>query len=273
MMPSKGALAPQLARATLANVTKSKESARSGETNVSRPGLADGEKGAVLQRDLTTYAIAPHLPCGLITPNVLRHIADVAERYGCQTLKLTSAERIALIGLREDDIDAAWRDLGMEPGGMFGDRVRSVRVCPGTDYCRRGQQDSISVGRSLDSKYHGTPMPGKLKISVSGCPNQCTETATKDIGVVGSRQGWDLWVGGNGGATPRLATRIARCCSNEVVLKLVDQVIEFYRSNARSHERLHKTLTRVGLDKLTDALGLPRIAGSESSEDAASSAG
>lgn len=224
-----------------------------------KPKLADGEKNVVVQRDRETYAIAPHLPCGLVTPDILRRIADVAERYGCQAIKLTSAERIALIGLREPDIDAAWRDLGMPQGSLIGDRVRSVRVCPGTEFCKRGQQDSLKIGRILDAKYHGQPMPGKLKISVSGCPNQCTEPMTKDIGITGAKPGWNLLVGGSGGASPRLGTIIARRCSDDEILALVDGVVAFYRAQAKPHERLYKTLRRVGLDALTDALGLPRV--------------
>ena len=226
------------------------------EETAAQPTLVDGEQGAVLQRDGRTFAIAPHIPCGLVTPALLRKIADVAERYNCQALKLTSAERIALIGIRAEDIGAIWNELDMQPGGLLGERVRSVRVCPGTDYCKRGQQDSLAIGKILDAKYHGQSMPGKFKISVSGCPNQCTETATKDIGVVGSKQGWDLWVGGAGGVNPQLATRIAQRLSNDEVLLLVDHVVEFYRANARPRERLFRTLARVGIDALTQALGL-----------------
>ena len=226
------------------------------EETAAQPTLVDGEQGAVLQRDGRTFAIAPHIPCGLVTPALLRKIADVAERYNCQALKLTSAERIALIGIRAEDIGAIWNELDMQPGGLLGERVRSVRVCPGTDYCKRGQQDSLAIGNILDAKYHGQSMPGKFKISVSGCPNQCTETATKDIGVVGSKQGWDLWVGGAGGVNPQLATRIAQRLSNDEVLLLVDHVVEFYRANARPRERLFRTLARVGIDALTQALGL-----------------
>ncbi len=222
----------------------------------------------MLQRDRKTYAIAPHIPCGLVTPELLRRIADVAERYGCQALKLTSAERIALIGLREQDIGAVWHDLNMQPGHVTGARVRSVRVCPGTDFCKRGQQNSLHVGRIIDSKHHGQPVPGKLKISVSGCPNQCTETATKDIGVVGSSSGWDLWVGGSGGVNPRLATRIARRASDDEVLRLVDGTIGFYLANARPKERLWKTLERLGMDTLTDSLGLSSVSSVEQAKTA-----
>jgi NAD(P)H-nitrite reductase large subunit len=224
-----------------------------------KPALQDGEKGVVIQRDRQTYAIAPHIPCGLITPELLRKIADVAERYGCQALKLTSAERIALIGLREQDIDAVWSELGLPVGGLTGDCVRSVRVCAGIEYCKRAQQDSIALGKALDAKYHAQPMPGKLKIAVAGCPNQCTETATKDIGVVGTRQGWDLWVGGCGGSNPRLAVRVARNCTSATIERLVEGVVGFYKTRARSRERLNRTLAREGIAALTDELGLDRV--------------
>jgi len=241
-------------------VADSNGSDASHPDNPALPALKDGEQGVVLQRDRQSYAIAPHLPCGMVTPAILRRIADVAERYGCQALKLTSAERIALIGLREQDIGDAWRDLELQPGHVTGARVRSVRVCPGTDFCKRAQQDSLHVGRVIDTRHHAQSVPGKLKIGVSGCPNQCTETATKDIGLVGARSGWDLWVGGSGGVNPRLATRIAQRCSNDEVIALVERVIGFYQSNARPKERLHRTLERLSIDALTDALSLPRLA-------------
>jgi NAD(P)H-nitrite reductase large subunit len=236
------------------------------------PGLSDGDKGVVVQRDRKTYAIAPHFPCGLVTPELLRRVADVAERYHCQALKLTSAERIVLVGLREQDIDAAWRDLGLPPGQMIGDFVRSVRVCPGTDFCKRGQQDSLAIGKVLDGRYHGVALPGKCKMSVAGCPNQCTETSTKDVGLVGTKKGWDILVGGNGGANPRLGTRIARNESSERALELVEGIMAFYRSNARPRERLCKTLARVGLDALTESLGLPKVLSSRESVESTASA-
>ena len=226
--------------------------------SAARPRLMDGEKGSVLQRDGATYAIAPHLPCGLLTPDVLRRLADVAERYGCQAMKVTSAQRIALIGLQAKDIDAVWAELGLARGGLAGDCVRSVRVCTGMDYCKRAQQDSVPLGLQIDRDHHGKPMPGKLKIGVSGCGNQCAETATKDIGLVGSKQGWDVWVGGSGGAVPCLGTRIVRGCSAERAKALVDDVLAFYQAKARPKERLCRTLGRLGFEALTDALGLPR---------------
>ena len=129
------------------------------------------DKGAVLQRDQETYAIAPHIMGGIVSPEQLRRIADVAEKYNAQALKVTAAQRIAIVGLKEEDIDKAWADLDMKPGAAIGLCVRSVKICPGTTFCKRGLNDSVGVGQKLDNLYHGQDLPNKLKIGVSGCPN------------------------------------------------------------------------------------------------------
>lgn len=219
--------------------------------------LNDGDKGVVIQRDRQSYAIAPHLPCGLVTPEILRKIADVAEKYHCHTLKITSAARIALIGLKEEDVDAAWSDLGMETGNVVGICVRSVKACPGTTCCKRGQQDSLAMGLKLDEKYHGVAMPGKAKLGVSGCPNQCGETNFKDVGLVGTPKGWRVYVGGHGGPTARIGNLLVQDLATDDALAMVDRVIEYYRAHAKPKERLGKTLDRLGLEHLQQALGLP----------------
>ena len=218
--------------------------------------LNDGEKGVVIQRDRQTYAVAPHIPCGVVTPEILRKIADVAEKYHCQALKITSAARIALVGIEEKDIDAAWADLGMEPGSLVGICVRSVKACPGTTFCKRGQQDSLGVGMLLDEKYHGVQMPGKMKMGVSGCPNQCAETGFKDIGLVGTPKGWRVLVGGCGGAMPRIAEVLAQRLNTDDALALLDKIVEYYRDNAKPKERIGRMIQRLGLGHMEEAVGL-----------------
>lgn len=218
--------------------------------------LNDGEKGVVLQRDRETYGIAPHTPCGVVTPEILRKIADVAEKYRLPAIKLTSAARIALLGVREDDVEAVWTDLGMEPGSVVGICVRSIKACPGTTYCKRGQMDSLGVGMLLDEKYHGMELPGKMKIGVSGCPNQCGETSFKDIGLVGTPKGWRVYVGGNGGTNPRLGEILAQRIDTEQALALMDKILAYYRANANPKERMGRMIERLGLDHMEDALGL-----------------
>jgi len=217
--------------------------------------LNDGEKGAILQRDKQTYAVAPHIPCGVVSPETLRKLADVAEKYHCAAMKITSAARIAIVGLKEDDVDKVWADLGLSPGAAVGLCVRSVKACPGTTFCKRGRQDSLGMGMRLDGLYHGAPLPGKLKMGVSGCPNQCAETGFKDIGLVGAPKGWKLMVGGCGGGKPRIADPIAEGLADEEAVAMVGRVVEYFKANAKPHERLARVIGRLGLDHLKQAVG------------------
>jgi len=216
--------------------------------------LQDGEKGVIIQRDKQTYAVAPHIPCGVVKPDTLRKLADVAEKHGAAALKITSAARIAIVGVDEKDVDAIWSELGMSPGFAIGLCVRSVKACPGTTFCKRGIQDSLSLGLKLDEKYHGMELPGKLKIGVSGCPNQCAETCIKDIGLVGIPKGWRLLVGGNGGAKPRLSKELVKDITTEEAIELVEKIIEYYKDNARPHQRLGSMIEKKGFDEFKSAM-------------------
>ncbi|MFZ5774194.1 MAG: NAD(P)/FAD-dependent oxidoreductase [Thermodesulfobacteriota bacterium] len=216
--------------------------------------LNDGEKGAVLQRDKETYAIVPHLPLGLITPAQLRKIADVAEKYQSAALKVTSAARIAIVGLKEADIDAAWRDLEMAPGAAIGLCVRSIKACPGSSLCRLGQQNALAMGTELDRRYHGMELPGKMKMGVSGCPNQCAETSVKDLGLMGKAKGWTVLVGGNAASRPRLAETLTENLSDEEALATCERIIQFFKENGKKNERLGKLIDRIGMDAFRAAV-------------------
>ena len=212
--------------------------------------LQDGQKGAIIQRDRLTYAVAPHVPCGIVSPDYLRKLAGVAEKYHAAAMKITSAERIAIVGVKEEDIDAIWSALGVKPGAAVGLCVRSIKGCPGSTFCKRGVQDSIAMGMTLDSLYHGKQVPGKLKMGVSGCANQCAETCIKDIALVGKKAGWDLLVGGNGGAKPRLSEKIADGLSDDAAKALIAKIMDYYCAGAQPHERLGRMIDRIGLKKL-----------------------
>lgn len=218
------------------------------------------EKGAILQRDKETFAIAPHIPGGIITDfSLLRKLADVAEKYGVKAIKLTSAERFALVGLKPEDLDAVWQELGLVPGAAIGLCVRSVKICPGTTFCRIGMQDAVGVGLKLDEKYHGMALPYKFKIGVSGCPNNCSEASIKDIGLVGMAKGWRVLAGGFvSGLRPRLADVIAQNLSDEEALDLVDRVVDWYRRQGKA-KRLGRVLDEVGLETFVSDLGLPPV--------------
>ncbi|MDD3247074.1 MAG: NAD(P)/FAD-dependent oxidoreductase [Methanosarcina sp.] len=212
-------------------------------------------KGAIVQRDRETYAIAPHIPGGVVDPDTLIKIAEVAKKYGAAALKMTSAQRIAIVGLKEEDLDNAWADLGIKPGAAIGLCVRSVKMCPGTTFCKQAKQDALGLGLKLDEKYHGMPMPSKLKMGVSGCPNSCAEPAIKDIGIMGTAKGYNLMVGGSAAASPRLADVVAKALSEDEVLDAVDRIITFYK-NSGTKKRLGKFIEDTGLEEFKTQVGL-----------------
>lgn len=214
------------------------------------------DKGAVLQRDKETYAIAPHVPAGLITSNQLRKLADVADKYNVSAIKITAAQRIALVGLKEEDIDSVWNDLGMKPGAAIGLCVRSIKTCPGTTFCKRGFRDSVKMGLALDDRYHGMNLPNKLKIGVSGCPNSCSDNHTRDIGLMGMPKGWTIFAGGKGGTMPRLGNRLIMNVPDDKVLEMVDKIVKVYAENASGKERLGAYIDRIGLDEFKSILDL-----------------
>lgn len=213
------------------------------------------EKGAIVQRDKETYAIAPHIPGGIILDsNVLRKIADVADKYKAQALKVTSAQRIAIVGIAEDQIDAAWDDLGMDKGNAIGLCVRSVKICPAMHFCKRAQQDAVTLGLALDEKYHGMELPSKFKIGVSGCVNSCSENAIKDLGLMGTAKGYTVVVGGNAGLRPRLADRLAENVPADEVEAMIDKIVEYYKENAKKNERMGVMIDRIGFETVKQAI-------------------
>lgn len=215
--------------------------------------LKDGEKGVIRQRGKTTYAIAPHIPCGVVKPELLRKIADVSEKYDVSALKITSAARIAIVGIKEDQVDEIWKDLDMAPGHATGLCVRSIKVCPGTTYCRLGQQDSLEMGMKLDRIYHGMNLPSKMKMGVSGCKIQCAENCIKDISLYGTKDGWTIMVGGMGSAKPRLADILAEGLSSKEAEQTVSNIVNYYKNNSK-RERIGFMIEKIGLETLKKAV-------------------
>ncbi len=213
-----------------------------------------GEKGAIPQRDNETYAIAPHIPCGVVTPELLRKIADVSEKYDAKAIKITGATRMAIVGLKEEDIDSAWEDLKLDKGAAVGLCVRSVRSCPGTTFCKLGKQDALGIGMKLDERYHAYELPGKFKMAVSGCKLSCSESWVRDLGLIGLPEGWKIVIGGNVGMTPRIAKELITGLDDEKVLDACERVVDYYKENAKKGERLGKMIERVGLDPFKEAL-------------------
>jgi NAD(P)H-nitrite reductase large subunit len=210
--------------------------------------------GAILQRDQKTYAIVARTPLGLVTPDALESIARAARKFNIPILKLTSAQRIALVGIEPQDVPEVWKELGLEVGRAVEPCMHYVQACPGTEVCRFGQQDSLGMGARLDKEFTGMDLPAKAKIGVSGCPMNCGESFMRDFGCFGKKKGWTVTVGGNAGAKPRIGDIIAEDVSDDQVVALARKYFDFYKSNAKPKERTAKFLNRVGIDEVKKAV-------------------
>lgn len=198
------------------------------------------------------YAITPRIPAGFVQPAMLQKIINVANELHA-TLKITGSQRIMITNLKAEDVDKAWAMLGMEPAYMNSNRVRSVKICPGTTFCKRAKQDSVKLGMQLEKKYISKEMPSKMKMGVAGCTNSCTESITKDIGVIGTVSGWQVYAGGSAGAHPRFGDLIAEVTTEKEVLDLVDRMVTFYKENAHI-ERMGEFIDRIGLAAFKEAV-------------------
>jgi NAD(P)H-nitrite reductase large subunit len=218
-------------------------------------------KGAILQRDGETYAVTVRLCGSVFDVPMGRRIADAAEKYGAKTLKITGDGRIAVIGIKEADIDEFYSAIGSTAKASAALCQQYIKVCPGSTFCVRGQKDTLSFAGKLDERFYPFPkIMSKVKIGIAGCFNSCAEPAIKDIGLIGLPKGWVLMVGGAGGKEPMLAETIGRNLSDDEALEAVDKILKYYRGAsmaARTRNlRLGVILQKEGKDRLLRILGL-----------------
>jgi nitrite reductase (NADH) large subunit len=205
-----------------------------------------------------SYSVVPRVPGGDITPDQLILIGEIARDFGLYT-KITGGQRIDMFGATVDQLPAIWRRLvdgGMESGHAYGKALRTVKSCVGSDWCRYGQQDSVQMAIDLELRYRGLRAPHKIKMGVSGCARECAEARGKDVGVIATETGWNLYVGGNGGATPKHAQLLAGDLDGETLVRYVDRFLMFY---VRTADRLQRTAPWVealegGIDHLRDVV-------------------
>ena len=211
--------------------------------------VLDGEQAALqdtndhflanLQKN-GTYSVVPRIPGGEITPEKLLVIAEVARDYGLYT-KITGGQRIDLLGARVEQLPPIWKRLveaGFESGHAYGKALRTVKSCVGSAWCRYGVQDSVSLAIELELRYRGLRSPHKIKAGVSGCARECAEAQSKDVGVIATENGWNLYVGGNGGFRPRHADLLLSDVDTETLIRTIDRFLMFY---VRSADRLQRT--------------------------------
>lgn len=213
------------------------------------------EKGAVLQRDGEKYAIAPHSPGGFIDIAQFKRLVEVAERFNASALKITSGQRIAIVGINEEDLPAIWDQVDMKIGNLIGLCVRMVKFCPGTTYCRHGKQDAVAMGLKLDELYHGCLLPAKFKIGVAGCEYSCAAPLTKEIGLRGTPEGWTLTAGGNGGAKPKFGQVMAEGLDDKQALEAVARIVKFFEGCTWANKmRMGAVIDKIGFDEFQKAV-------------------
>ncbi len=196
---------------------------------------------ANLQKD-GTYSVVPRIPGGEITPQKLIAIGEVAAKYGLYT-KITGGQRIDLFGARVGELPLIWRDLiaaGFESGHAYGKAMRTVKSCVGSTWCRYGVQDSVALAIEIENRYKGLRSPHKLKLAVSGCTRECAEAQGKDVGIIATERGWNLYVCGNGGMKPRHAELLAADLDKPTLIRYIDRFLMLY---IRTADRLQRTAT------------------------------
>ena len=196
---------------------------------------------ANLQKD-GTYSVVPRIPGGEITPSKLIVIGEVARKYSLYT-KITGGQRIDLFGARLEQLPLIWKELvdaGFESGHAYGKALRTAKSCVGSTWCRFGVQDSVTMAIRLEERYRGLRAPHKLKMAVSGCTRECAEAQSKDVGVIATENGWNLYVCGNGGMRPRHAELLATDLDDAALIRTIDRFLMFY---IRTADRLQRTAT------------------------------
>ena len=196
---------------------------------------------ANMQKD-GTYSVVPRVPGGEITPEKLIVLGQVAKQFGLYT-KITGGQRIDLFGARVHQLPLIWADLiaaGFESGHAYGKAMRTVKSCVGSTWCRYGVQDSVGLAIRIENRYRGLRAPHKIKLAVSGCTRECAEAQGKDVGVIATEKGWNLYVCGNGGMKPRHAELLAADLDEETLIRYIDRFLMFY---IRTAERLQRTST------------------------------
>ncbi len=204
---------------------------------------------ANIQKD-GTFSVVPRIRGGVTSPDELRRIADVADKYHVPMVKITGSQRIDLLGIKKADLPKVWADLGMPSGQAYTKGVRMVKTCVGTDFCRFGTQDSTSAGVEMERRFEQLFTPHKVKMAAVGCPRNCAEATVKDIGLIGVEGGWQVVVGGAAGKSVRKADLLTTVETTDAALEASELFFQYYRENANYLERTYDFVERLGIEKV-----------------------
>lgn len=215
--------------------------------------LINERSHANIQKD-GTYSVIPRMWAGETTASELRRIADVAEKYQVPTIKVTGGQRIDLLGVKKEDLQAVWKELDMPCGHAYAKALRTVKTCVGSEWCRFGTQDSTQMGKDLERAMWRMYAPHKVKFAVSGCPRNCAEAGIKDVGIIGVDSGWEMYIAGNGGIKTEVAHFFTKLKTPEEVLEYTGAFMQLYREEGWYLERTVHYVNRVGLEYVKDKI-------------------
>ncbi|HEX4278761.1 MAG TPA: nitrite reductase large subunit NirB [Bryobacteraceae bacterium] len=204
---------------------------------------------ANIQKD-GTFSVVPRMRGGITSPDELRRIADVADKYKVPMVKVTGSQRLDLLGVKKADLPNVWRDLGMPSGQAYSKGVRMVKTCVGTEFCRFGVQDSTNTGIELERRLENLFTPHKFKMGVVGCPRNCAEATVKDLGFVGQDGSWQVVVGGAAGKSVRKADLLVTVETTAQALEAGELFFQYYRENGNYLERSYDFVERLGIEKI-----------------------
>ena len=204
-----------------------------------------------------SYNVVPIPKMGMVTPEFLEAIARVARQHQVPLIKITDAQRLALLGQRPEEVEAIWQELGLSGGPQKPVGIHYIKACPGKRWCKYGVQDSLAMGAKIEQALIGLPLPAKTKIGISGCSMNCCEGFVRDLGIFGKKCGWTLVFGGNGAGRPRFGDIIGEGLTDDQVLSLAEKVLRYYSANARKRERTARFMDRWPLADLKAALQEP----------------
>lgn len=208
---------------------------------------------ANIQKD-GTFTVVPRMYGGVTTPEDLMKIAEVSLKYDVKVVKVTGGQRLDLIGIKKDDVPKVWEELDMPSGYAYAKSLRTVKTCVGSQFCRFGTQDSMGMGALMERKYERLDFPAKFKMAVNGCPRNCAESCTKDIGIVGNDGGWEVFIGGNGGIKPRIADSFCKVKTDDELVEVCSAVMQYYRETGNYLERTSEWVERMGLESIQKAI-------------------
>ncbi len=202
-----------------------------------------------------TFSVIPRIYGGVTTPEQLRRIADVADKYKVPMVKITGGQRIDLLGIPKDKLPEVWKELGMPSGHAYAKSFRTCKTCVGSEFCRYGVGDSTGLGIKIEKRFQGIESPHKMKLATTGCPRNCSEATTKDLGAVAIEGGkWEIYIGGAAGSHVRKGDLLCTVGSHDEVLLYMGRFMQYYRENAKYLERTHGFVERLGIDYLRQLL-------------------